>query len=205
VVPDERVQRRELSRLAVALGRVTVARLAEDRAVVDRLRARLPDPRFELAAQQQRLDEFWSGLERAAQRGMLLRRRRLEALQRALAARGCRAVLADGRSALGPLRVRLRGAMQARLEREGARLEPIERRLEVALRRCLAEAHAELGERVATLDALSPLAVLGRGYAIALGRDGRALRAARDVSVGDDVDLRLAEGRLRARVTGREP
>ena len=52
----------------------------------------------------------------------------------------------------------------------------------------------------ASLDALSPLAVLQRGYAIAESEDGRLLRDARAISVGDSVRVRLAKGRIDARV-----
>ena len=55
----------------------------------------------------------------------------------------------------------------------------------------------------ARLDALSPLAVLGRGYAIVhRAEDGSIVRRAADVSEGDALDFRLAEGIVRARVTG---
>jgi exodeoxyribonuclease VII large subunit len=53
---------------------------------------------------------------------------------------------------------------------------------------------------VAALDALSPLRVLGRGYAIALRSDGRALRYASDVQVGDTIELRVAQARISAQV-----
>jgi exodeoxyribonuclease VII large subunit len=53
---------------------------------------------------------------------------------------------------------------------------------------------------VAALDALSPLRVLGRGYAIALRADGRAVRAASDVRVGDAIEVRVAQARISAEV-----
>ena len=49
---------------------------------------------------------------------------------------------------------------------------------------------------------MSPLKVLGRGYAIATAGDGRAVRSAGDVKVGDALDLRVARGRLSTQVTG---
>ncbi len=60
------------------------------------------------------------------------------------------------------------------------------------------------GEAAARLDALSPLAVLSRGYALATTPEGRILLSAADVSPGDPVVVRLSRGRLRTTVTGRD-
>jgi exodeoxyribonuclease VII large subunit len=57
---------------------------------------------------------------------------------------------------------------------------------------------------IAKLDALSPLAVLGRGYALATTADGRILLHAKDVTAGDSIRVRLSRGRLKATVTDRE-
>ena len=52
----------------------------------------------------------------------------------------------------------------------------------------------------ALLDSLSPLATLGRGYAILSDEAGAILRRAQDTSAGEAVRARLAEGRLALRV-----
>jgi exodeoxyribonuclease VII large subunit len=46
------------------------------------------------------------------------------------------------------------------------------------------------------LNALSPLGVLGRGYAIAFDRDGKVVRRADEVQRGDRVRVRVAEGEM---------
>lgn len=64
-----------------------------------------------------------------------------------------------------------------------------------------AEGRARLGAQVARLDSLSPLAVLGRGYALVRRRaDDAIVRRAEDVAVGDSLALRLAEAELEATV-----
>src|SRR5438128_4626786 len=68
----------------------------------------------------------------------------------------------------------------------------------------LEAAHQRLGLAAAALDALSPLAVLQRGYAIAQDKDGQLLRDSRSVSIGDPVRLRLGKGRLNCRGEGSE-
>ena len=61
---------------------------------------------------------------------------------------------------------------------------------------------AELGAR---LDSLSPLKVLERGYAVVLNaRERRAVVDASTVEVGDELDVRLHRGRLKARTIARE-
>ncbi|HUP02055.1 MAG TPA: exodeoxyribonuclease VII large subunit [Gemmatimonadota bacterium] len=58
--------------------------------------------------------------------------------------------------------------------------------------------HAHLLER---LQAVSPLAILERGYAVVTGPDGRALRDAAGLEPGDELAIRLARGRVAAEVT----
>ena len=57
-------------------------------------------------------------------------------------------------------------------------------------------ARARVAQIGARLHALSPLAVLERGYAIALDAQGQAVRAASDVEAGDELELRVHEGRI---------
>jgi exodeoxyribonuclease VII large subunit len=74
----------------------------------------------------------------------------------------------------------------------------------------LASAAVELrrkrfAELVARLDSLSPLKVLERGYAVVVNpRDGRVVADASTVEPGDELDVRLHRGRLRARTVARE-
>ena len=64
----------------------------------------------------------------------------------------------------------------------------------------LQEGRERLGLAAASLDALSPLGVLQRGYAIAQDASGKPLRDAASVAAGDAVSVRLAKGRLNTRV-----
>ena len=64
----------------------------------------------------------------------------------------------------------------------------------------LQEGRERLGLAAASLDALSPLGVLQRGYAIAQDASGMPLRDAASVDEGDAVSVRLAKGKLHTRV-----
>jgi exodeoxyribonuclease VII large subunit len=52
----------------------------------------------------------------------------------------------------------------------------------------------------AQLDALSPLAVLGRGYAVPRDRDGKVLRRTADFAPGTPFTLSITDGTIAARV-----
>jgi exodeoxyribonuclease VII large subunit len=183
VIPDFEARREALTRCTRQLVRAMGGAVRERRASVDRLRARLGDPRFLLAERQQHFDDLFGRLERLVGRDLARRRGPLESLYRRLSARHPRVVLAHARAALGPLELRLESLLRLRL---GA-------------------ARAELEQAAARLDGLSPLAVLARGYAIALSADGRAVRRATDVRVGDALGLRLHAGRLSVDVTEVKP
>ena len=75
------------------------------------------------------------------------------------------------------------------------------RRLAPSLGHGLALARSRLQAALQTLHATSPLATLGRGYAIVTrAADGVVLRDPASVPAGTDIDARLARGTLRARV-----
>jgi len=62
-----------------------------------------------------------------------------------------------------------------------------------------------LGSLATQLDATSPLRCLERGYSVAINlRDGHAVMDAQTVEVGDQLEIRLRRGKLRARTESRE-
>jgi len=70
----------------------------------------------------------------------------------------------------------------------------------------LARARQRLGATAATLQAVSPLSVLSRGYAIAFSRTRRGRKPILDsavVTVGDPIEVQLKKGRLNCTVDSR--
>ena len=60
-------------------------------------------------------------------------------------------------------------------------------------------------ERLQTaLDSLSPLAILDRGYALIFDSEGKLLKEARQVEVGDGISARLKHGQIQASVTRKQ-
>ena len=92
-----------------------------------------------------------------------------------------------------------------------SRLTSARRRYEAASSACgaavdekLQNGRERLGVAAASLDALSPLGVLQRGYAIAQDASGKLVRDASAVNAGDAVSVRLAKGKLNTRVVSTE-
>lgn len=79
------------------------------------------------------------------------------------------------------------------LERYGAVLLPL-------IRRRLEQNQARLQRGAVQLDALSPLAVLARGYAVAVDPTGRILRRSTEFLPGSRFTLTMTDGRIAARV-----
>lgn len=71
----------------------------------------------------------------------------------------------------------------------------------MAMRTRLGRAHDEIGHHLARVRALSPLATMHRGYAVALDRDGRAVTSVGSMASGDDLVLHLTDGQATVRVT----
>ena len=72
--------------------------------------------------------------------------------------------------------------------------------LQASFRSSVSDKRGRLAQGVAALDAMSPLKVLGRGYAIAETEEGRILRSRKDAAPGQRLRLKLAEGDVGCRV-----
>ncbi|MEG1430091.1 MAG: exodeoxyribonuclease VII large subunit [Oscillospiraceae bacterium] len=74
------------------------------------------------------------------------------------------------------------------------------RRLSSGLSRTLSGSKERCGSLAAKLDALSPLKVLGRGYAIPRLENGAVVRSVSDVAAGDTLNLTIADGAVTCQV-----
>lgn len=102
------------------------------------------------------------------------------------------------------------GSITARLSpmKLAARAAEIKRKLSLLEHRSMNTAgemtkvrNRQLEKTMARLDALSPLAVLTRGYSITQKQDGEIVRNAKQTKVGERLNIRLSEGNLKAEVT----
>ena len=132
---------------------------------------------------QQKLDDHRFRLEKAQRQVLERWRRRWEAASAA-------ARHYDARRQLAVVRQRLEAGVAS---------------LTAVTRARLRERRAALDRQAASLEALSPVAILNRGYALVFDTNGQLLKDAARVKAGQEISARLARGRLRARVTGSEP
>lgn len=83
------------------------------------------------------------------------------------------------------------------------RLDGVQRRLAMALERTLRRGRVELAGLAGRVDAMSPLKVLSRGYAIAKA-EGRAVTTVEQVQPGQAMDVLVADGVYHCRVEEKE-
>ncbi|MFW3614722.1 exodeoxyribonuclease VII large subunit [Billgrantia antri] len=181
LVPDGRDLLRRLAGLERQLLRCTQARLEREGQRLDHLRARLRHPGEVLTRKRQALGELEGRLRRAMHLRLAAERRQLVHLQRRMGACHPR-----------------RGVEQA-----GERLARARARLELAMQRDVSRRHERLAGLARQLQAVSPLAVLGRGYAILQDQEGKVIRRAGDTQPGQALTARLGEGKLKVEVKRR--
>ena len=175
---DERVARAiYASRLPVisAVGHepdVTISDYVADR------RASTPSNAAEIAVPDCReIAEMLAGFELRSSQGM---RKQINTLRERLDACMQRRVLTDPMTLVDNRRMEL--------DRSRERLASAEEMILAVKRRCFVASTAKL-------EAMSPLKVLTRGYAIADDKKGNAIRSAGQLHNGDRITLRLSDGR----------
>jgi len=164
------------------------------------------------------------GLAQSIRRKLLSLRQSLAHSERALGHLSPRARLLQHAQRLDELEQRLQRAVSARLERARVRLanaavllgrsspvrrlvplkqrlEAAQRRVPVAMQRRLQAARERFERSLRTLNAVSPLATLDRGYAIVTDDGSHVVTDASSLVPGSSIEARLARGSVRATVT----
>ena len=144
------------------------------------LHRQLIDPGRYVQIQSQRRDELEDRLQAAWQRGIQAQRDRI-----------------------GDRARRLESASPSmRIQHARASLRGTDDTLARAQRHLLSRYRGALGEAAGRLDAMSPLQVLGRGFAV-VTRSGRVVKNADQVGPGDGIDVKLHRGELSCSVIDR--
>ena len=147
------------------------------------LRAATPSNGAELAvpdrdALAQNLDALYAAMAGALNRQLKLETTRLQALSSNPALRS-------------PL---------AYMESKGKELLLLKNRMAAAQERILSARNVQFAASVSKLDAMSPLKVLSRGYAMALTQDGTVLRSVKQVTKGAEISIMVGDGTVAASV-----
>ena len=108
--------------------------------------------------------------------------------------------IADMRSVLIASRRRLTGGVQRRADIAAQDLRGVARDMKLASIRAVERRTAQLSAEAGRLHALSPLATLARGYAIARGAAGETLHSVASFKPGDRFRLQLRDGSIAATV-----
>lgn len=183
ISPDQEALLAILAAFTARLQTAMRQRLAQQQARLTALERQLRHPGQRLREQAQRVDEFELRLRH-----------------------GLRQRLRQAESRLLILNARLwRHLPNEQVERHGARLDALRRRLQQAMEQRLGHEQNRLTALLTTLNAVSPLSTLARGYAIVTrAEDGLLLHDAGQVECGQQVIARLHQGALLCRVEGRE-
>lgn len=89
-----------------------------------------------------------------------------------------------------------------RIEQQLQALDDRHGRLDRAWRRTIERGAERLAGAAGRLEAVSPLAVMRRGWVLALDREGRPRTSISGLAPGDQLDLRFRDGRVAATVDG---
>lgn len=98
--------------------------------------------------------------------------------------------------------VRLRSP-RARIAAWEARLQGLETAVSSGIRRKLAAAESSLAVKAQSISAMDPLGVLSRGYSVTT-KNGRAVKSADELNVGDMIDVRLEKGEVSAEIKNKK-
>ncbi|HHX72523.1 MAG TPA: exodeoxyribonuclease VII large subunit [Clostridiales bacterium] len=150
---------------------VTIADFAAD------LRAATPSNAAELAVPDRQ--ELWMRLEETKIRMTRQLQKRLELSKQRVS------LLAGKKVLTSPLQY---------IDEKRLLLDYTARRLQTAFQSKLEKGHRRFASAAAALDAMSPLKVLGRGYAMAMKGEGRAIRSGAELTKDETIYLRFAKG-----------
>ncbi len=172
------------------------------------VRAATPSNGAELAVpdqveEQARLAQLSGRLGRALQARLGGARRELDRLKNSRVLTSVKAPIQDRRLLLDDLRRRMSLALRNEIEQGRQALNAQKGRLPLALKARLSKERGQLGRLAAGLDALSPLKVLGRGYAIVRAGEN-VVSSITQTQPGDRLEVLVSDGALYCEVEEKE-
>ncbi len=179
ISPNQQEWLGRLHQLQQRLSWLTRSQLHQRQQQLQHLQKRLQHPGRRLRDMAQRLDELELRLQRAQQNFLHQSRARIEHVHERL----------------------LRHSPAHRLTAFKNRNENLATRLKIAMQHQLVLRQKQLQQQAHALDTVSPLATLGRGYAIVTNEKKQIIRQAKQVKTGDHIKAQVGEGQLYCQVT----
>lgn len=142
-------------------------------------RSKLRHPGDKLKEQAQKLDDLELRMQRAVTTSVLQQKARLDSVQQRY----------------------LRCVPTPRIAAAKQRTAELEQRLQTLIHSILKQNRLRLSGMAATLNSVSPLATLDRGYAIVQDQQGKVVQDIAQLSLEDQIETRLSNGRFVSRVT----
>ncbi len=176
ITPDAEELAANVTRLQSRLRQSALTGLERCDYRLQSVRARLTSPRHQLQQLMQRADALEERVRRAIE----------------LVVERCDYRLQSARTRLTSPRHRLQQLTQ--------RTDALSERVRRAVELVVARSRSSLNELVRTLEAVSPLQTLGRGFAIVSRPDGTTLTSSRSVEIDDTIHARLQDGVLVATI-----
>lgn len=201
VVPRRDTLVREVRSLERRLSQAFDNRIGGFRLELERLLRPLYGARRVIAPVRRHLGGLSEQLAQVQRAALRARREALADLHRRLMRMDPRSVLRRDQRDLAASAGRLGDAGRRSIRARRESLVGLRASLRGSARPMIRQERAAFAELCTHLDALSPLRVLERGYAIAIHeKTGRAVRRVTEVSPGDAVRIRVADGEFGARV-----
>lgn len=172
VVPNRTQLYAQLHNLSTRLTRTVVDRLAIFRRIIETHRTILGDPTSLLDQFRLKTDHALASLQFAFASTIHQRQLALARLSHILASH----------------------TPEQRLEYQQRRIHELHRRLIQAMSRQQERKQAAFARNAGLLHAISPLAVLGRGYSIVQQKNGDIIRSYTEVHLGKNISITLAQG-----------
>lgn len=177
--PDTEAMRNHVDRSFHQLAQAMLSRLKRSKERLDWLTAHLPHPARQLQNRAQRIDELELRLARAQ-----------------------KSYIQNLHFSVSQLDNRLQKQSPAvKLQHISTNCHYLAERLVRAQRALVQSNQLKLHGLIRTLDSVSPLATLSRGYAIVAEENGNIVRDSNSIKIGQQVTTRLAKGRLTCTVT----
>lgn len=183
ICPDQEEIRQRVILLKQRLNQTIQNRIKHDHQLLSAAKGKIKHPLDRIYFQMQKLDQLADSLFQNHQRHITARQTKLLNLENRLNHSEPSKKVQQLKTHLSQLNSRLNKEMQSIIELKALRLNHL--------------AHG--------LDTVSPLATMARGYSITTNQEQEVVQSVQHVKVGDQVEIRVNDGKLAAQINGVTP